>query len=157
MVDVSSKDETERAAVARAFVYMSKATLERLHSGDNKKGDVLSTSRIAGIMAAKRTGDLIPLCHPLPLTHVGVRFAWVQAQSALAIEATARCSGKTGVEMEAITAATIAALNVYDMTKGIDRSVRIGDIHVLSKSGGKSGDWAHPDPPGPKLGAITWV
>ncbi len=152
MVDVSSKATTQRAATARGFVYMQAATLETVRAGNAAKGDVLGTARLAGIMAAKKTGELIPLCHPLGLSHVEVRFAW--CDGAIGIEATARCEGKTGVEMEALTAVTVAALTIYDMTKGADREVVIGDVHLAAKSGGRSGDWERPDAPGPA--AESW-
>lgn len=156
MVDVSAKDATHRSATARGFVYMASETLERVRAGDAKKGDVLGVARLAGIMAAKRTGELIPLCHPLPLTHVEVRFAWLD--EGLAIEATARCVGPTGVEMEALTAASVAALTIYDMCKGIDRRLVVGDLHVLAKSGGRSGDWRLSNPPGPAIDdSLGWA
>jgi cyclic pyranopterin phosphate synthase len=150
MVDVSDKSETDRRATARGYIYLAPETFERLRSGDAPKGEVLGPARLAGIMGAKKTGDLVPLCHPIPLTHVDVRFEWLESASALRIEATARCRGRTGVEMEALCAVTTAALSVYDMTKGIDRTVTMGDFHVCHKSGGRSGDWHHPSPPGPE-------
>lgn len=156
MVDVSAKDSTQRDATAVAFVHFGAASYESIRDGDNKKGDVLGTARLAGIMGAKRTGELIPLCHPLGLSHVDVSFAWLDDRHALAVRCMARCIGATGVEMEAITGASIAALTVYDMAKGIDRGVTIGEVHVTAKSGGKSGDWRHPAPPGPPLDGVTW-
>lgn len=151
MVDVSNKDETDRRATARGFVYLATQTLDALRSGDAPKGDVLGPARIAGIMGAKKTGELIPLCHPIGLTHVDIQFDWLEEESALMVEATVRCRGRTGVEMEALCAVTTAALTIYDMSKGIDRTVTLGDFHVCHKSGGRSGDWHHPSPPGPAL------
>lgn len=157
MVDVSAKSPTVRSASAVAFVYLSPDSYDSLRRGDSAKGDVVSTARIAGIMGAKRTGDLIPLCHPLALTDVDVRFAWLDSAHALAIKCSSQCVGPTGVEMEAITGASIAALTVYDMVKGIDRAAYLGDIHVTSKSGGKSGEFVHRSPPGPDLASATWT
>jgi indole-3-glycerol phosphate synthase len=141
MVDVSDKAETDRVAVAGARVVMRPETLERIRSGDVAKGDVLAVARLAGIMAAKRTAELIPLCHPLALTSVGVEFACVAERSAVEITATCRLRGRTGVEMEALTAASVAALTVYDMCKAVDRKMAITDVRLLRKSGGRSGDW----------------
>jgi len=141
MVDVGVKDETEREAVAAGRVRMRSETLALLRAGDLPKGDVLGTARIAGIMAAKRTSDLIPLCHPLLLTHVGVEFAYDEETPAIAITATVRCRGRTGVEMEALTAASVAALTIYDMAKAVERGMVIEDIRLLEKRGGKSGEW----------------
>jgi indole-3-glycerol phosphate synthase len=141
MVDVSDKAETERVAVAGARVVMRPETLERVRSGDVAKGDVLAVARIAGIMAAKRTAELIPLCHPLALTSVGVDLACVLERSAVEITATCKLRGRTGVEMEALTAASVAALTVYDMCKAVDRGMVIADLRLLRKSGGRSGDW----------------
>jgi indole-3-glycerol phosphate synthase len=141
MVDVSAKVETDRIAVAGARVTMKPETLARIQAGDIAKGDVLAAARIAGIMAAKRTPDLIPLCHPLNLTSVAVDLACVPERSAVEITATCRLHGRTGVEMEALTAASVAALTVYDMCKAIDRGMTITDLHLLRKSGGKSGDY----------------
>jgi cyclic pyranopterin phosphate synthase len=139
MVDVGAKADTEREAIARGSVVMEPATLQLIMDGATPKGDVLATARIAGIMAAKRTSDLIPLCHPLMLTHVGVEITPDEANSALLIEATVRTTGKTGVEMEALTAVSVAALTIYDMCKAVDRAMRIGDIRLAQKHGGKSG------------------
>jgi cyclic pyranopterin phosphate synthase len=139
MVDVGDKPATVRRAVARALVRMSPATAEKVAAGDAPKGDVLGTARIAGIQAAKRTGELIPLCHPLGLDHVDVRAEVVQG--GVAIEAEAAVEGRTGVEMEAMTAASVAALTIYDMVKGIERGVRIESVELVAKSGGRSGDW----------------
>jgi cyclic pyranopterin phosphate synthase len=145
MVDVSHKPETVRDAVAEAFIVLSPEAYNVALSPDAPKGDVLATARLAGIMAAKRTSELIPLCHPIPLTSVSLVFEPVDARSALRILATVRTSAQTGVEMEALTAATIAALTVYDMVKAIDRAATIESIRLLAKSGGKSGTYAAPD------------
>jgi cyclic pyranopterin phosphate synthase len=139
MVDVSAKQETDRIAVAAGSVVMAKATLDKIIAGGMKKGDVLSVARLAGIMGAKRTPDLIPLCHPLNLSSVAVELSCDPARSAVDITATCKITGRTGVEMEALTAVAIAALTVYDMCKSIDRGMRIGEIRLLHKSGGKSG------------------
>jgi indole-3-glycerol phosphate synthase len=141
MVDVSDKDETDRVAVAGARVVMRRETLERIRSGDVAKGDVLAVARLAGIMAAKRTAELIPLCHPLALTSVAVDLDCVPERSAVEITATCRLRGRTGVEMEALTAASVAALTVYDMCKAVDRGMVVTDLRLLRKSGGRSGDW----------------
>jgi cyclic pyranopterin phosphate synthase len=139
MVDVSAKDETARTATAGASVLMAKETLALILSGGHKKGDVLGVARLAGIMAAKRTPELIPLCHPLPLASVEVDLVPDPARNAVDIKATCKLTGRTGVEMEALTAAGIAALTVYDMCKAVDRGMRITDLRLLHKSGGKSG------------------
>ena len=141
MVDVSAKDETERVAVAAGTVLMEPATLDLILAGGVPKGDVLAAARIAGIMAAKRTPDLIPLCHPLALTSVTVELACDRQRSAIEITATCRLKGRTGVEMEALTAVSVAALTVYDMCKAVDRGMRITDLRLLHKSGGKSGTY----------------
>ncbi|WP_341894613.1 cyclic pyranopterin monophosphate synthase MoaC [Ferrovibrio terrae] len=141
MVDVSDKAETERVARAGARVLMQKATLDLILSGQAAKGDVLATARIAGIMAAKKTSDLIPLCHPLALSQVTVELTPDTAANAIDIVATCKLKGRTGVEMEALTAASVAALTIYDMTKAVDRGMQITDIRLLHKSGGKSGDF----------------
>ena len=141
MVDVSSKNETERVAVASGQIVMQPATLAKIMAGDMKKGDVLSVARLAGIMGAKRTPDLIPLCHPLNLSSVAVELTCDPEHSAVEITATAKITGRTGVEMEALTAVAVAALTVYDMCKSADRSMRIGDIRLRHKSGGKSGTY----------------
>ena len=145
MVDVGGKAETRRIAVAEAFVEMRDTTLAAILAGDAAKGDVIGTARIAGIMAAKKTADLIPLCHPLMLDKVSVEIEPDHARSALRVEATARLSGKTGVEMEALTAVSVACLTIYDMAKAIDKAMTITGIRLLSKSGGKSGDWVAPE------------
>ncbi|MBV9653613.1 MAG: cyclic pyranopterin monophosphate synthase MoaC [Acetobacteraceae bacterium] len=141
MVDVSAKPDTARSATARARVVMQPDTLSMIARGTAKKGDVLGVARLAGIMAAKRTADLIPLCHPLPLTAVTVDLVADEAAAAIDVEATVRTTGKTGVEMEALTAASIAALTVYDMCKAVDRGMRIEALRVTRKDGGKSGSF----------------
>ena len=137
MVDVSSKDVTTRSATARARVLMLAETLVLLREGLAKKGDVLATARIAGIMAAKKTSDLIPLCHPLMISKVSVDFQI--GDGVVEVEATVKVEGKTGVEMEALTACSIACLTIYDMLKAVDRGMKIADLRVVEKSGGKSG------------------
>lgn len=139
MVDVSAKDVTERTAAAKGSVIMAPETLERIMNRGVKKGDVLSVAQLAGIMGAKRTPDLIPLCHPLMLTSVKVELSCDPARNAVDIEATCRLNGKTGVEMEALTAVSVAALTVYDMCKAVDRGMRITEVRLTHKSGGKSG------------------
>ncbi len=141
MVDVSGKPATVRIATARGRVVMQPATLELIRSGKASKGDVLGVARLAGIMAAKRTADLIPLCHPLALSAVEVELQPDEAASAVEIEATVRTTGQTGVEMEALTAVSVAALTVYDMCKSVDRGMRIEAIRLTQKSGGKSGEF----------------
>ena len=141
MVDVGGKDDTERLASASGTIAMKPETLAMVMSGQAKKGDVLATARIAGIMAAKKTSDLIPLCHPLALTQVTVDIAEDKALPGLAVTATAKLKGKTGVEMEALTACSVALLTIYDMAKAVDRGMVIGNIRVTEKSGGKSGHW----------------
>ena len=141
MVDVSDKAPTARAAVARAIVLVSPQTAQAVQSGDTPKGEVLGTARIAGIQAAKRTWELIPLCHPLALTHVGIEATVDPELGQITLTAEARTTGPTGVEMEALTAASVAALTVYDMVKGIERGARITEIVLLQKSGGRSGEW----------------
>jgi cyclic pyranopterin phosphate synthase len=139
MVDVSDKSETTRVAVARGRVVMAPETMALIQSRGLKKGDVLAVAQLAGIMGAKRTPDLIPLCHPLALTSVKVDLALAPDNNAVTIEATCKLKGQTGVEMEALTAVSVAALTVYDMVKAVDKSMRITDIHLVHKSGGKSG------------------
>jgi cyclic pyranopterin phosphate synthase len=138
MVDVGGKPETDRAATARARVVMQPATLRMILQGQAKKGDVFGVARLAGIMGAKRTAELIPLCHPLPITAVTVDLA-AEGDDTVAIVATVKTTGRTGVEMEALTAASVAALTVYDMCKAVDRGMRIEGLRVVEKSGGKSG------------------
>ena len=142
MVDVSRKRVTMRTAVARGKVFMHRDTLELLRAGRAPKGDVLATAHIAGVMAAKRTSELIPLAHPLVLDGVDLAFSLETATSSVAIEARVRTRGRTGVEMEALTAVSIAALTVYDMLKAAQKDMRIGDIRLVRKTGGKSGDWS---------------
>ena len=141
MVDVSDKDITERVATAGATVTMQPATLQMIQSGGHKKGDVLAVARLAGIMAAKQTPNLIPLCHPLPLSSVRVDLKPDMALPGLRIEATCKVTGQTGVEMEALTAASVAALTLYDMCKAIDRGMTIETTRLVHKTGGASGDW----------------
>jgi cyclic pyranopterin phosphate synthase len=138
MVDVGGKPETDRAATAKVLVVMQPATLRMILEGAAKKGDVFGVARLAGIMGAKRTADLIPLCHPLPITAVTVDLA-AEGEDTVAITATVKTTGRTGVEMEALTAASIAALTVYDMCKAVDRGMRVEGLRVVEKSGGKSG------------------
>ena len=141
MVDVSAKDDTARVAVAEGYVHMDPATLALIQQGGVPKGDVIATARIAGIMGAKRTSDLVPMCHPLPLTGITVDLE-PHGDDRLHIVATAKTTGKTGVEMEALTAVNVAALTVYDMCKAVDRAMRIEGVRLLEKRGGKSGDWS---------------
>ena len=141
MVDVGAKAETERTAVASGAVKMKPETLRAIIAGDAKKGDVLGAARIAGIMAAKKTHELIPLCHPLLLNKVSVDIEPDDALPGLRVTALARVTGKTGVEMEALTAATVACLTIYDMAKALDRTMEIGEVKLVSKTGGKSGDY----------------
>ena len=143
MVDVSEKPETARTAIAKGFVRLAEETVRLLRDSSVPKGDALATARIAGIMAAKKTSELIPLCHPLPLTHVAVELRI--ADEGVEIEATASCEGKTGVEMEALTAVSVAALTLYDMVKAVDPAARLTDVQVEAKAGGVSGDWARQD------------
>jgi cyclic pyranopterin monophosphate synthase len=144
MVDVSAKPETVREATARARVTMRPETLALIRSGTAKKGDVLGVARLAGIMAAKRTADLIPLCHPLPIAAVTVDLTPDTASCAVEITATVRTTGRTGVEMEALTAASVAALTVYDMCKAVDRGMVVEGLRVVAKSGGASGEFRAP-------------
>ncbi len=141
MVDVGAKDETRRAALAAGRIHMQAATLELIGQGRHSKGDVLGIARIAGIMAAKRTADLIPLCHPLPLTRVEVDFAVDETASTIECTVQAETVSRTGVEMEALTAVQVALLTIYDMCKAVDRGMEIGGIRLLEKSGGHSGHW----------------
>ena len=142
MVDVSGKPETVRIATAAGRITMSAAAKETVLKGDARKGDVLGTARLAAIMAAKRTADLIPLCHPLALSKVSVEIT--EVDGGFAVEATVRNTGRTGVEMEALTAVSVGCLTIYDMAKALDRGMEIGAIHLLAKSGGQSGDWQAP-------------
>jgi len=141
MVDVGAKVVTERRAVAEGYIEMRSATLELILSGGHKKGDVLGIARIAGIMASKRTADLIPLCHPIALTHVELKLEPELEKTRVRCEATVKTQGVTGVEMEALTAVQIALLTIYDMCKAVDRGMTMTGIRLLEKSGGKSGDW----------------
>lgn len=140
MVDVSAKDVTSRSATARARVLADAATIAIITSGSAKKGDVLATARLAGIMAAKKTSDLIPLCHPLMISKVSVDFSLHDAH--IDVEATVKVEGKTGVEMEALTACSVACLTLYDMLKAVDRGMRITDLRLVDKTGGKSGHYS---------------
>jgi cyclic pyranopterin monophosphate synthase len=146
MVDVTEKAPTRRTAVAQAAVHMRAETLQRIVDGTMSKGNVLETARIAGVMAAKKTADLIPMCHPLNLTHVQVDFFPDEVSHTIRIEAVARLVDQTGVEMEALTAASVAALTLYDMCKAIDKGMTITDICLLKKTGGKSGTYLRKDP-----------
>ncbi|MEO3430075.1 cyclic pyranopterin monophosphate synthase MoaC [Pelagibius sp. CAU 1746] len=141
MVDVSDKDVTERTATAQGSVIMQPETLAMIRDGGVKKGDVLSVARLAGIMGAKRTPDLVPLCHPLALTSVKVDLTLDEARNAVDITATCKLKGRTGVEMEALTAVSVAALTVYDMCKAVDRGMRITEVRLTHKAGGKSGTY----------------
>lgn len=140
MVDVGHKPDTERLAVARGEVHMEPETLRLIQEGALKKGDVLTVAQLAGVMAAKRTAELIPLCHPLPLTHVEVNLTPNPAASRVEIEARVKTTHKTGVEMEALTAVSVAALTIYDMAKAIDRGMRLTNVRLVEKRGGQSGD-----------------
>ncbi len=141
MVDVGEKKNTQRRAVAEGKITMQAETLQRILDGNNKKGDVLAVARIAGIMAAKKTPELVPLCHPLSITHIDIELKTDTASSSVLCKATVETTGKTGVEMEALTAVQISLLTVYDMCKAMDKAMTINAIQLLSKSGGKSGDW----------------
>jgi len=141
MVDIASKDPSHRRAVAQGTIHMQTDTLAMIQAGDHKKGDVLGIARIAGIMAAKKTADLIPLCHPLMLSHVQVDFRVDTDTPAVTCFATVETDGKTGVEMEALTAVQVTLLTIYDMCKAIDRGMRMSDIQLNEKKGGKSGTW----------------
>ncbi len=141
MIDIHGKPATDREAVAVGRICMSQAALEALASGELPKGDALAVSRIAGILAAKKTSELIPLCHPIPLSHVGVEFEMSKETREIAITATVRAHAPTGVEMEALAAVAVAALTIHDMCKGIDPAAEIRHLHVVRKSGGKMGLW----------------
>ena len=145
MVDVGGKLETERRAIAQGRITMQAQTLARILAGTQAKGDVLGIARIAGIIAAKKTADLIPLCHPIPLTHVEIDFTVQPNEQAVLCRATAETRGRTGVEMEALTAVNVALLTIYDMCKAVDRGMTMQDIGLLEKSGGKSGTWRRGD------------
>ena len=144
MVDVGAKAETARVARAAGSIFMKPETLALIRSGSARKGDVLGIARIAAIQAAKRTGDLIPLCHPIALTRVAAEFSIDSERSAVHCEITAECYGRTGVEMEALTAASVGLLTIYDMCKAVDRGIRIDNLRLVEKSGGKSGHWTAP-------------
>ncbi len=141
MVNVGEKAATRRRAVAEGRIHMQAETLQRILQGDNKKGDVLAVARIAGIMAAKKTAELIPLCHPLALSHVDIELLPDEQTASVLCRATVETTGNTGVEMEALTAVQITLLTIYDMCKAMDRGMRMNDIQLLSKLGGKSGEW----------------
>ena len=145
MVDVGHKDVTKRMATARGAVYMTPETLQLIVAGQVKKGDVFTVAQLAGIMGAKRTSELIPLCHPLPVNHIDVTCTADEAQSCVQIEASVSVGGKTGVEMEALTAVSVAALTIYDMAKAVDRAMRISEIRLVYKTGGQSGEYRAPD------------
>ncbi|WP_428353412.1 cyclic pyranopterin monophosphate synthase MoaC [Methyloprofundus sp.] len=146
MVDVGQKAITQRVAITTGYIEMLPSTLALIQSGDHKKGDVLSIARIAGIMASKRTADLIPLCHPLPITHVEVNFTTDSKNNRIHCHTTVKTNGQTGVEMEALTATQIALLTIYDMCKAVDRGMCISGVQLQQKSGGKSGHWQRSDP-----------
>ncbi len=141
MVNVGDKPNTHRIAIATGKITMRAETFSMIEAGTHKKGDVLGIARIAGIQASKRTADLIPLCHPLSLTHVSLEFALDKETSSITCQVRAETTGPTGVEMEALTAVQVALLTIYDMAKAVDRGMVIGDVHLLEKSGGKSGEW----------------
>lgn len=145
MVDVGTKPVSQRTATARAYVQMKAETLGMIGRGEHKKGDVLAVARIAGIQAAKKCADLIPLCHPLMLTRIDVDLQLEPENNRVRIEVTCGLAGKTGVEMEALTAVSVAALTLYDMCKAVDKGMVISDTRLIAKTGGKSGDWFHAD------------
>lgn len=145
MVDVGDKPSTQRVAVAEGHIVMQADTLARILAGDHKKGDVLGIARIAAIMAAKRTADLIPLCHPIPISGMEVEFEADNSNHRIRCVVSVKTSGQTGVEMEALTAVQIGLLTIYDMCKAVDRGMTLQDIRLLRKAGGKSGDWQHPE------------
>ena len=145
MVDVGAKAATARRAVAEGMIRMQPATFALVKGGGHKKGDVLGIARVAAIMAAKKTWDLIPLCHPIALTRLAVDFELLDGESAVRIAVTAECNGQTGVEMEALTAVNVGLLTIYDMCKAVDRGMEIGGVRLLQKDGGKSGSWRAPD------------
>ncbi|CCE24985.1 cyclic pyranopterin monophosphate synthase MoaC [Methylotuvimicrobium alcaliphilum] len=144
MVDVGNKDITERVAIAEGYIEMNPTTLTLIEQGTHKKGDVLGIARIAGIMASKKTADLVPLCHPLPISHVEVNLEIENDTSRVYCRTTVKTRGQTGVEMEALTATQVSLLTVYDMCKAVDRGMTIQGVRLLKKSGGKSGDWLRP-------------
>ena len=144
MVDVGDKKVTQRIAVAEGSIHMQPETLKRIVQGEHKKGDVLGVARIAGVMAAKKTADLVPLCHPLPLTHVDIQLSTDEENPCVHCVATVKTAGQTGVEMEALTVVQITLLTIYDMCKAMDRGMRMNNIQLVSKAGGKSGVWQRP-------------
>ena len=144
MVDVGNKDITERVAIAEGYIEMNPATLALIEQGSHKKGDVLGIARIAGIMASKKTADLLPLCHPLPISHVEIHLEAEKETNSVYCRTTVKTRGQTGVEMEALTATQVSLLTVYDMCKAVDRGMTIQGVRLLKKSGGKSGDWLRP-------------
>src|SRR3954468_23154487 len=152
MVDVSAKPPTARRATAEAFVTLEQETISAIVDGEMKKGDVLTVAEIAGVMAAKKTSDLIPLCHPIPITDLVVEITPERNAGGVRIRASAATVAGTGVEMEAMTAAAVAALTVYDMVKGVDRSAAVSDLRLIEKLGGKSGEWHRPDADSPRRG-----
>ncbi|MBL1264601.1 cyclic pyranopterin monophosphate synthase MoaC [Candidatus Methylomicrobium oryzae] len=141
MVDVGGKAVTQRTAIAEGYIEMQPSTLNMILKGEHKKGDVLAVARIAGIMASKKTSDLIPLCHPLPITHVSVEFSTEAEVSRIRCRTLVKTNGQTGIEMEALTAVQIALLTIYDMCKGVDRGMTIEAVRLIEKTGGKSGHW----------------
>jgi len=145
MVDVGQKDVTQRSPIAEGRIFMLPDTLQLIQQGNHKKGDVLGIARVAGIMAAKKTSDLIPLCHPIALTHVDIELSADDGMPGVYCQATVECKGVTGVEMEALTAVQISLLTIYDMCKAVDRGMHMEDIGLLKKSGGKSGSWNKSD------------
>ncbi len=145
MVDISNKKETERTASAHGRVKMSQKTYETIKAGEGPKGDIFTVAKIAGIMATKKTHEFIPLCHPLSITHIDVRFEFTDNESAVEIISTVKTKGQTGVEMEALTCVTVTALTVYDMCKAIDKGIELGPFYLLEKSGGKSGVYKKTD------------
>lgn len=145
MVDVTEKDITERIAIASGQITMNRETFELIKSGNAKKGDVLGVARVAGIMATKRTSDLIPMCHPLMLTKATIDFAWLEESNGILVTCTTKLAGRTGVEMEALTGVMTTLLTIYDMCKAMDRSMEIGSVHLVEKSGGKSGHYTRSD------------
>ncbi|MDD1613006.1 MAG: cyclic pyranopterin monophosphate synthase MoaC [Methylococcaceae bacterium] len=142
MVDVGEKAITQRTAIAEGYIEMKPATLSMILKGEHKKGDVLAVARIAGIMASKKTADLIPLCHPLPITHVAVEFSSETEFSRIRCQTLVKTQGQTGVEMEALTAVQVALLTIYDMCKGVDRGMTLQGVRLIEKDGGKSGHWS---------------
>ncbi|EAR20605.1 cyclic pyranopterin monophosphate synthase MoaC [Nitrococcus mobilis] len=148
IVDVGAKERTHRIAIAEGQIHMAADTLAKLRAGDLRKGDALGTARVAGIMAAKRTWELVPLCHPIALTHIDVELSLQEDPPAVRCQARTETVERTGVEMEAMTAVQIALLTIYDMCKGLDRGMIIGEVQLLHKSGGRSGTWERPTAPG---------